>query len=1115
MTKGKGSQQINFYTLSRIVPVGEYIVIAGGSGDGPTRPHIGVLQRRNDAWKMYSLKPSGDGGTYETILDIMYRSFFWSYTNNRPHIHRVLKLRDDFVEDLFTHGPNIDLEVSYSSSSQANPDGLGVGWSWNLTHFNPLTHQLITSTGQSFYLQQQSNGHWLPLYHKLKDVHIEGSIQTRFVITYANGLRETLNHAGYEVAMEQQNGWGVHFHYIKKTHFLHSVTDDYGHNIILHYTEGYITVISRGSTGQFIPIYIVVKNNHLDYMDIHSKNGDNSAYIHIHYLGHLISEVDYPTGLKDKISYNCTEAMKISLSGEGSPRALCVVSKKAIIPGAGMAAIVMRYQYSDSSTNEHNYLGFNAGLAVTEQTPRDILFEAPVNYTYQTAQDNGLIRELHTYNKYHLLINDQLISDKSGKILLEVHNFFCRTDQADGCAHTTFEKLPATYSLPLQITTKTWGPSSDLPDITRVTAIYDQWGRVVSQTDTYGRVTKTVYCPTQRDNACPVAPEKWSFNTLVKSVTLYPAKIAIDTTPLPPVITRNYYRKEKNYNGKGYINVLYQQILQSGEQSVKTTNYYYQNADNALTWGMLKQKVLTDNSTNAAIKRDYYYFQSADGQRKTVQSTLELQQGQRQLSSSVVSSLFTGQLLASTDPVGKNTTHYHYDAWDRPIKTDFATGTPFAVSVYYQYTTSPALNQVLITAPDGLQHKVIFDGMGRQLMDFDEVIDAKGSAKPGFWQLKKKTTYDQYGCIKAQFAYIFKASKISHKLMITQQYDESGRAVRVYLPDGETDINMYDDALRCVVGYRKNRSGEHSVISVARANQIDLPVKQWILPATLLPLPSLKSLCLNSDKQPDAKISVITYDGFGRQIASSDPAGKMVKEIYDTMGRLTDTIDPAGNRIHQVYNLTAQVIKQEIFPVTGGHYLLASAGYNYAGQQLWQAGEDGQRTLYTYTVNGEPDTVVTPAGHHFSWQYNVLGLPINKFADGKLQWHDDYDVITKRLIKKTDESGTSVYYYTDDGLPKKSIHTGKNSHPDYQLQWQYDSNRRLTSVTDISGNKTIPRYDSLGRITATDFQSIKGNSETLSAVTYDQFSRIRKLYYGSGMERIIKYDQWGHQKNIL
>ncbi len=1013
------------------------------------------------------------------------------------------------------HGPNIDLEVNYSSGSQANPDGLGVGWSWNLTHFNLVTHQLITSTGHNFYLQQKSDGHWSPLYHKLKDIRIKGNAQTPFVITYANGLREILNNEGYEVTMEQRNGWKVHFHYIGKTHLLRSINDDMGHSIMLYYTRDYITVVSKGSVGQSVPVSIFVNNNQLDYMNIRSKRTNKSTNIHIHYLGHLISEIDYPTGLKDKISYNCNGAIKVlQYDNNNSFHALCAVAKKTVIPGGGMDAIVTHYQYSDTSANEHNYLGFNSNLSARVKTYKDVLFEAPVNYTYQTAQDNGLIREIRTYNKYHLLIDDRKISDQSGKTLFSVHNFFCRTDQINGCAHTTFEKLPITYSLPLQLVTKTWNASSDKPGITKVMATYDELGRIVSQTDVYGRTTKTVYCPVQGDNICPAEPEEWSFNTLVKSVTLYPAKIATDTTPPPPLTTQNYYHKEKNYNGKGYINVLYQQILQSGGQYVKTTNYYYKDADNPLTWGLLKQKILTDNSTSSAIKRDYYYLQSDDSQRKIIQSALELKNGQRQLSSTVVSSLFTGQLLASTDPAGKNTTCYHYDAWDRPVSTDFAVGTPFAVRVHYQYITSPTLNQVLITAPDGLQHKVIFDGMGRQLMDFDEAVDATSKAKPGVWQLKKKTTYDQYGRIKAQYAYIFKSSVISRKLMITQQYDESGRAIRVYLPDGETNINLYDDASRCVVSYKKNHSGERSVISVVRTNQAYQPIKQWLLPAPPQLLPTLKYLCLYSDKQFDAKVSSITYDGFGRQVASRDPEGKVVKDTYDAMGRLTDITDPLGNRMHQVYNLTGQVIKKEFFPVTGGHYLLASAGYNYAGQQVWRAGEDGQRTLYTYSINGQPDTITTPEGHHFSWKYNLLGLPVNKFTDGKLQWHADYNLITKRLTRKTDETSTTVYCYTADGLLKHLIYTSKNSYPDYQLKWQYDSNRRLISVTDISGNKIVSRYDKIGRIYATNYQSIKGNHETLSAVSYDQFSRILKVHYGSGMVRTLKYDQWGHNKDI-
>ena len=97
------------------------------------------------------------------------------------------------------HGPDINLEINYSSSALANPDGLGRGWSWNLTHFNPFTHQLTTSFGQNFYLKKQFNGHWLPLYHKLRDMFIQGDASTHFVITYANGLRETLNHEGYEM----------------------------------------------------------------------------------------------------------------------------------------------------------------------------------------------------------------------------------------------------------------------------------------------------------------------------------------------------------------------------------------------------------------------------------------------------------------------------------------------------------------------------------------------------------------------------------------------------------------------------------------------------------------------------------------------------------------------------------------------------------------------------------------------------------------------------------------------------------------------------------------------------------------------------------------------------
>ena len=282
-----------------------------------------------------------------------------------------------------------------------------------------------------------------------------------------------------------------------------------------------------------------------------------------------------------------------------------------------------------------------------------------------------------------------------------------------------------------------------------------------------------------------------------------------------------------------------------------------------------------------------------------------------------------------------------------------------------------------------------------------------------------------------------------------------------------------------------------------------------------MPLPSVKSLCLNSDKQPDAQISVITHDGFGRQVTAKDPAGRIVRQHYDSMGRLTDTIDPAGNRMHLVYNLARQTVQSWIYPVSGEHYLLSSEGYNRAGQLIWHAGEDGKRTVYTYTADGQIATTTTPDQHIFSWQYNLLNLPVSQSTDNKQQWIVSYDPITLNITRKTDITGTTMYCYRDDGLTKQLTFNGKNNYPDYKLQWTYDNNRRIVSTEDIDGNQTGTRYDWLGRISRTTYHSHQNNhTEILSTPVYDNFSRIQYIDYGSGMHRTLHYDSWGHTDQI-
>ncbi|MCY4329360.1 MAG: hypothetical protein OXC48_04675, partial [Endozoicomonadaceae bacterium] len=401
------------------------------------------------------------------------------------------------------------------------------------------------------------------------------------------------------------------------------------------------------------------------------------------------------------------------------------------------------------------------------------------------------------------------------------------------------------------------------------------------------------------------------------------------------------------------------------------------------------------------------------------------------------------------------------------------------------------------------------------MKSFTESIDIAGKQQPGHWWPVQKTSYDQYGRVFRKSKYAKDEFGHTKTLDITKDYDDTGRVIRTHLPSGSIAVMHYDDSDRCVVSYQQTAQGQRSVISVSKANVLSRPVRQWILPAATGPLPSVRSLCLSGDKQPEARVSVITYDGFGRQIAKQDQMGRLIRRRYDELGRLTDTIDPAGNRMHSVYNLTGQIVQSWSYPVSGGRYLLSSSGYNQAGQLIWKAGEDGRHTFYTYTVDRLVETITNPSQHVFLWKYNLLNLPVSQSTDNKQQWIVGYNHITLNIQKKTDIIGTKTYFYSDDGLIQQLIHSGKNSYFDYTLHWRYDNNRRIVSVTDIYGNDKYIQYDWLGRIARISYHAYKKNSkETLFIPVYDGFSRIQHINYGSGMYREFHYDIWGHKDQV-
>ncbi|MCY4330587.1 MAG: hypothetical protein OXC48_11010, partial [Endozoicomonadaceae bacterium] len=589
---------------------------------------------------------------------------------------------------------------------------------------------------------------------------------------------------------------------------------------------------------------------------------------------------------------------------------------------------------------------------------------------------------------------------------------------------------------------------------------------------------------------------------------------------LPIVIQHNHYKKESNSNGKGYILVLADKTIKSGGQYTEVKQQYYDDPQDVFKYGLLKTTTETGTVSPAAtfnsVTKNYYYILNINKTTKSFYSAVKLKSGQLKRSAMITTSLFTNQTIERTDAENKNTTRYHYDHWGRIIQVDSGADTAFSASKHYTYSISPGYIQLIITINNGLRKKIIFDGAGRQLKVFNEAIADTGKAIPGLWIPVKSRDYDSYGRITAEHAYYTDDSKQTHRLTTTFEYDALGRTYKVNLPDKETQVKMYDDPDRCTVSFTYDGQNNYSPVSIVHGNILDKPTEQMVLPAGFIhDYVSASSLCKISNTVPAARVSYAAYDGFGRKVSLIDLAGRKVTTMYDDAGRVATITDPTGKQFYNVYDFYGNIIQKWITPAnSNSQYLLASAQYSISKELLWKAGEDGKKTSYTYMKDGQMATTVMPCGDVISWKYNVVGLPVSERVDGKESVHINYDPVTALPVKKRDITGITRWVYSDDGKVQKVFRMGENGYQNYYFSWQYDQNRRVISITDLSTNKTLTHYDLLGRIDSASYQQSNGKNKLLKMSVYDGFSREVKINYGSGMQRSVVYNEYGQTKNI-
>ena len=278
------------------------------------------------------------------------------------------------------------------------------------------------------------------------------------------------------------------------------------------------------------------------------------------------------------------------------------------------------------------------------------------------------------------------------------------------------------------------------------------------------------------------------------------------------------------------------------------------------------------------------------------------------------------------------------------------------------------------------------------------------------------------------------------------------------------------------------------------------------------------------------------YDGNGRRIKQVQGNGAVTRWVYQ-QGNLVATIAPDGRIIHDTFNVHGKKVSRCVQPVGSTVcHVLGTRGFDAQGNMLWQADEYGQRLHYTWDDNGRmlsmrtPATDEAPAGHLFTYEYNALGV-IKNSVDGRVYVTHRYDPDTWQVTDISDAISHLHYTYDKNtgaitritrSAPRRENGIIPLDGMEYPASVQtliQDRYLQPVSMIDEAGNKYTSVHDRLGRVlqtkvqpgTVNDTQEIITSSitTTLTATTYDHFSRPSTVTNGQGIRRLFSYDATG------
>ncbi|AFZ10677.1 RHS repeat-associated core domain protein (plasmid) [Oscillatoria nigro-viridis PCC 7112] len=242
----------------------------------------------------------------------------------------------------------------------------------------------------------------------------------------------------------------------------------------------------------------------------------------------------------------------------------------------------------------------------------------------------------------------------------------------------------------------------------------------------------------------------------------------------------------------------------------------------------------------------------------------------------------------------------------------------------------------------------------------------------------------------------------------------------------------------------------------------------------------------------------LVYDPNNSLQKVKDVFGKETTYVYDSRGNVLTEIDPLGKRVDRTYDADNNVLSETVI----------TSELNAAGTSV----EVRSKTEWTYDAKGNKLSEKDPLGNITRWTYNSRGQVLTETdALGNAASYT-YSPSGNLLTTKDAAGNVSKFSYDMRGnLLTLTDATNKVT------SFTYDAAGNVLSVKDAIGNTTTYTYDSSGnRKTETRTVTTPSGVQTLVTKSdYDSNGKVTKVTDAENKVTEYKYDANGNQIAVI